>query len=125
MLEGKEREIKNEFLELLNQRILVMDGAMGTMLQQYGLKAGECPEMWNVTNRDIVKKIHASYLEAGADIILTNTFGANGLKLQKYGCRNRLSGFNEQGVKLALEAIDDYKKFCRPPLYSGLHRPHW
>lgn len=110
MLEGKEKEMKNEFLELLNQRILVMDGAMGTMLQQYGLKAGECPEMWNVTNPDIVKKIHASYLEAGADIILTNTFGANGLKLQKYGCRNRLPELNEQGVKLAREAIDDYKK---------------
>lgn len=61
----------------------MIDGVVGTMLQKNGLKSGEYPEMWNITHPEVVRKIHAVYLEAGADIILTNTFGANGVKLKK------------------------------------------
>ncbi|HNR65488.1 MAG TPA: homocysteine S-methyltransferase family protein [Atribacterota bacterium] len=107
----------NDFLALLSQKTLVIDGAMGTMLQQYGLKAGEAPEMWNITQPDIVKSIHTSYLEAGADIILTNTFGANGIKLQKLGFRERLLELNEQAVKLARKAADEYREVHQQPIF--------
>ena len=101
MVEEKKIGMKKDFLSLLNQRIMVIDGAMGTMLQQYGLKAGEIPEMWNITHPDIVKKIHTSYLNVGADVILTNTFGANGRKLQKVGCQDKLSELNKEAARLA------------------------
>lgn len=101
---------ENNFLELLSQRIMVADGAMGTMLQENGLKAGDCPESWNVTQFDIVKKIHKSYLEAGADIILTNTFGGNKIKLEKLGYGKNLEEFNKRAVQIALESADDYKR---------------
>lgn len=117
MLEEEKKGLKSTFLELLEQNILVMDGAMGTLLQHYGLKAGECPEMWNIINPDAVKKIHTSYLEAGADIILTNTFGANGLKLQKYGLRDQLLEINVRAVKLAKESIEDFQKIHTVPLF--------
>ncbi len=117
MVDEKKIVVKNDFLDLLSQRIMVIDGAMGTMLQEYGLSAGECPEMWNITHPDIVKKIHTFYLEAGADIILTNSFGANGLKLQKLGHKDRLQEFNQQAVKIAREAIDNYSKVHPAPLF--------
>lgn len=107
----------NDFLALLSQKTLVIDGAMGTMLQQYGLKAGEAPEMWNITHPDIVKSIHTSYLEAGADIILTNTFGSNGIKLQKLGFRDKLPELNIQAVKLARKAVDEYSKARQQPIF--------
>ncbi len=117
MVEGKKIGISKDFLTLLSQKIMVIDGAMGTMLQQYGLKAGEIPEIWNITHPDIVKEIHSSYLEAGADIILTNTFGANGLKLQKLGYRDRLSEFNKKAVKLAREVADKYREVHQMPIF--------
>ena len=60
--------------------ITYLDGAMGTMLQARGLRAGELPEMWNLDHPDVVTDIHLEYLDAGSDIILANTFGANFLK---------------------------------------------
>ena len=70
-----------EIRQLLNKRILVFDGAMGTMLQKYGLPTGETPELFNFTHPEILKDIHRQYLSAGSDIISTNTFGANRLKV--------------------------------------------
>lgn len=64
-------------------RILIFDGAMGTMLQNHGLKAGGIPEMLNLTRIEIIEEIHREYLEAGADVISTNTFGANRFKAAK------------------------------------------
>ncbi len=69
----------NEFLE--NKKIIFLDGAMGTMLQKSGLKPGEIPELYSVTHPEIITEIHRQYVEAGADIIYTNTFGANSYKL--------------------------------------------
>ena len=65
---------------LLGKERLYFDGGMGTLLQAKGLKAGELPELWNITNKDIIKDIHLSYLNAGSNIITANTFGANCLK---------------------------------------------
>ncbi len=70
--------------ELLQNKIIILDGAMGTMLQQSGLKVGAKPEMLNIENPQLIEDIHIKYLKAGADIIYTNTFGANKFKMSKY-----------------------------------------
>ncbi|MCL2495900.1 MAG: homocysteine S-methyltransferase family protein, partial [Clostridiales bacterium] len=67
--------------EILGREIIIFDGAMGTMLQQLGLKSGSPPELINLTNPDNVTEIHARYVAAGAQVVTTNTFGANALKL--------------------------------------------
>lgn len=71
--------------ERLGKELLYFDGAMGSVLQKKGLKAGEIPELWNITKPDVIEEIHKSYLEAGCDIIKTNTFGANSYKLSGSG----------------------------------------
>lgn len=69
-----------ELLNEIEKRIVFFDGGMGSLLQANGLKPGELPETWNILHPDIITRLHREYLEAGADIINTNTFGANGLK---------------------------------------------
>ena len=65
-------------LQEMRQRRLFFDGGMGSLLQAKGLRAGELPERWNVTHPEEITRIHLMYLEAGADIMPNNTFGANG-----------------------------------------------
>lgn len=72
-------------LNLLGKKLLFFDGAMGTMLQKNGLKSGEIPELLNLTRPELIENIHREYLEAGADIVTTNTFGANPLKSEAVG----------------------------------------
>ena len=72
-----------KIIDLLGKQRLYFDGGMGTLLQAKGLKAGELPELWNITHPDIIKDIHLSYLNAGSNIITTNTFGANCLKFSE------------------------------------------
>ena len=75
-----------DFKTLLNQNeFVILDGAMGTMLQASGLKTGEMPELLNLTNPELITDIHKKYIKAGAQIVYTNTFGANGYKLQNSG----------------------------------------
>ncbi len=81
-------------LDFLGKEILYFDGAMGTRLQAAGLKPGELPEAWNITHGDVVAEIHASYVRAGANILKTNTFGANAMKMQG-------SGYSVEDVVLA------------------------
>ncbi|NMD38374.1 MAG: dihydropteroate synthase, partial [Christensenellaceae bacterium] len=69
------------FLEFLNNNIVLLDGAMGTMLQKNGMKAGDVPEHFNIEHSDIIIKIQKAYVEAGSNVIFTNTFGANSKKL--------------------------------------------
>ena len=68
--------------ERIKNDILILDGAMGTMLQQMGLKLGEYPDIYSITHPDLIAKVHRGYLESGSDIIYTNTFGANAKKLK-------------------------------------------
>ncbi len=79
------RDMKNSILDILGKKIIFFDGALGTQIQSRGLKLGEIPEVFNIKNPDIVREIHAEYKMAGADVITTNTFGANRIKLKNSG----------------------------------------
>ena len=93
-----------ELLKTLEEkRLLVADGAWGTLLQAQGLRAGSCPEIWNVEEPDKVRSVAAAYSEAGADIILTNTFGGSSLALRRHGLADRTEELNEAGARLSLE----------------------
>lgn len=95
------------FKELLGKELLFFDGAMGTMLQEAGLYAGELPDLWCVTHGDVIKRIHSAYLDAGCNIIKTNTFGCNERKLA--GCPHTVHEVVSAGVRLAKEAIAEAK----------------
>jgi 5-methyltetrahydrofolate--homocysteine methyltransferase len=85
----------------LGREVLVLDGAMGTMLQGAGLPAGECPELLNVTAPDMVGQVLNLYVLAGSDCCITNTFGGSGPKLAEYGYADRVEEFNRAAVKVA------------------------
>ncbi len=85
-------------------KLIIFDGAMGTMLQRENLPQGVCPETYNLTHPQIIKKIHQAYINAGAQVIIANTFGANRLKLKSYGLAEDQEKLIYAGVKLAKEA---------------------
>ena len=101
---------------LLERQLLFFDGAMGTMLQSAGLPAGEAPDVWNLTHPDIVTSVHAAYLEAGCDIITTNTFGCTAHKLARTGhsaariataaVRNARAAIAQAGGRARFVALD-------------------
>ncbi|HEX7330816.1 MAG TPA: bifunctional homocysteine S-methyltransferase/methylenetetrahydrofolate reductase [Pyrinomonadaceae bacterium] len=96
------------FKELLStDRILVVDGAMGTMLYAKGVYINRCYDELNLSNRDLVREIHTEYIRAGADIIETNTFGATAHKLQQYGLEANLHEINAIAAKVAREAAGE------------------
>jgi len=87
---------------LSSGRVLVADGATGTILQSMGLEPGIAPELWNVEMPDAVRACHRAYLEAGAQILLTNTFGGNRLKLERMGgLGDHVAGLNRAAAELA------------------------
>jgi 5-methyltetrahydrofolate--homocysteine methyltransferase len=95
-------------LEKLKQnKILISDGAWGTFLYERGLQPGECPELWNITHRDDVFAIAKSYIDAGADIILTNSFGGSPAKLESFGLQDRAAELNEAAAKISREAAGE------------------
>lgn len=88
-------------------KILVSDGAWGTFLHQRGLQTGECPELWNVTHREDVFAIARSYVDAGADMILTNSFGGSPSKLEHYGLQDRTYELNRTAAEISREAANE------------------
>ena len=92
---------------LRSGEILVCDGAMGTQLQDRGLGIGECPDSWNLTHPDVVTSIHRAYLDEGCDLIITNTFGANGLRLGRFGKEVEVYKINLAGARIAKEAAKE------------------
>lgn len=89
----------------LGKELLFFDGGMGTLLQEKGLAPGELPETWNISRPEVIKEIHKRYIEAGSDIVLTNTFGANALKFHAEGCS--LEDIVKTAVDLAKKAADE------------------
>lgn len=88
-------------------RILIADGAWGTEFFKRGLMQGHPPDEWNVSHPEIVREITREYLEAGAEVILTNTFGANRLRLEHHGLADRTREINIQAARLAREVTGD------------------
>ena len=104
----------NSLRSALNQRVVIADGAMGTMLQAQNPSLEDfqnhegCNEILNITRPDIVRAVHAEYLDAGVDAIETNTFGTNFANLAEYGIENRIYELAFAGAKIAREAADEY-----------------
>jgi len=88
-------------------RTLVSDGAWGTFLHQKGLKADECPESWNLSRPEDVLEIARSYVDAGADLILTNSFGASPHKLEGYGLQDQVYELNKSAAEISKKAAGD------------------
>lgn len=95
-------------MEDLQNQILIADGAMGTLLYSYGID--RCFDEMNISNSDEIKKIHLAYIDAGAKVIQTNTYGANRLKLARYGLESEMEEINRKGVQIAKEAVKESGK---------------
>lgn len=92
----------SRFLEVLHSgRAVLMDGPMGTELERAGARPGECFEQWNLTEPEKVRAIHQAYADAGAEVLLTNTFQANPAALARHDLQDRLEDINKQALALA------------------------
>ncbi|MGB9668822.1 MAG: betaine--homocysteine S-methyltransferase [Anaerolineales bacterium] len=99
----------NRFEQLLASRnVVILDGAMGTMLMARGLKAGEAPEKMNTEHPEVVAEIHREYIKAGSNIILTNTFGGNRFRLKRHGLDNQVREINLNAARLARQVADEF-----------------
>ena len=95
-----------KFFEKLNQeKVLVSDGAMGSLLFEKGLNPGDCPERFNLEHPEVLAEIAHAYLQAGADIIQTNTFGASPLKLSDYNLEDKTEEINQNAVKIVKQTV--------------------
>jgi 5-methyltetrahydrofolate--homocysteine methyltransferase len=130
--------VKMNIYEAIKKRILVLDGAMGTMLQAYdfqeedyhhesipesGIQYKGNNELLNISHPEAVNEIHKKYLEAGADIIETNTFNGNAISQADYELEGIVYNLNFQGAKLAREAADEYSTPERPRFVTGSMGP--
>ncbi len=95
------------FLEFLNDNLVLFDGAMGTELYNRGVFINSCYDELNLTRPKLIKEIHQAYAEAGADVLESNTYGANRLKLQKHGLEDKVYEINFTGATLARAAAGD------------------
>jgi homocysteine S-methyltransferase len=94
------------FLEAIDERVLVCDGAMGTQLYTKGVFINRCFESLNLSDPDLVTGVHKEYIRAGADVIETNTFGANRIKLRAFGLSEKVAAINHEGARIARQAAD-------------------
>src|SRR5580693_113904 len=99
-----------EFAEILASRPLLADGAMGTVLYGRGIFINRCYDELNLSDPGLILSIHEEYLQSGAEILETNTFGANRFRLARHGLASRTAEINEAGVRIAREAADHLKE---------------
>ncbi len=95
------------FVERMSREVLLLDGGMGTSLQTRGLPRGYPPALWSVERPEEVRRLHEEYVEAGSDVIFTNTFGASRFRLEPYGWSDRVLDLNRAAVAQAKEAAQD------------------
>src|SRR5580704_17903270 len=125
------KESHKALRELLTQRILVLDGAMGTMLQQRDLTAADfggaalegCNENLVETRPDVVLDIHRKYFEAGSDIVETNSFGSTPLVLAEYGLESRAFELSKKAAVLARQAAEEFSTPAKPRFVAGAMGP--
>src|SRR5689334_14832313 len=96
-----------EFRNKLQAKIIIADGAMGTMLYTKGVFINRCFDELNLSGAQLVREIHQEYAKAGAEVLETNTFGANRIRLSAFGFAEKLQAINQAGVRLAREAAGD------------------
>ncbi|MHA1532922.1 MAG: homocysteine S-methyltransferase family protein [Candidatus Heimdallarchaeota archaeon] len=104
----KSLKSKPTILDLIKNRIVVLDGAMGSLLIDQGLPPGDPPDFWNISNPEKVQKIHKSYFDAGSDVVFTNTFGSSMLKMMAYKHGNSIEDYNKKAVELAIEICPEH-----------------
>src|SRR5512132_1440837 len=128
---GAARERSEALQEVLAERILVLDGATGTWLQGEDLTAADfggeayegCNEHLVLTRPDVVARMHESYLEAGADMVETDTFGGTPLVLAEYGLADKALEINREAARLAREVAERYRTADRPRFVAGSMGP--
>ena len=98
--------MKNRLTEIFGTRTVLCDGAMGTSLYARGVFINRCYDELNLSQPELVRTVHEEYLQAGAEIIETNTFGANALRLQRYGLADKVIEINRAGVEIARKAVN-------------------
>ena len=103
--------------DIIDERILVLDGAMGTMIQQYGLKGNN--DAFNLTHPDIIEDIHCKYLEAGADIITTNTFSSQRISQADYHMEDQARQMALEGARIARRCADSFSTDEKPRFVAG------
>src|SRR5437588_663819 len=121
---------RQALLDALESRILIIDGAMGTMIHQEPLSIEtdflgreNCPEILVVTRPDLIKGIHCAYLEAGADIVETDTFGGTSVVLAEFNLQDRTHELNVAAARLAREAADELSIPGKPRFVAGSRGP--
>jgi 5-methyltetrahydrofolate--homocysteine methyltransferase len=113
-------------LEAIQTRVLLGDGAMGTQLQYAGLEPGGCGEAWNIECPERIVAIQKEYVDVGSDCLITNTFGACRIMLDRHSCGDDVRAINEAGVRIAREAFGDRPGFVLGDIgpFGGLLEPY-
>ena len=113
---------QQKITDVIKDTLIIFDGATGTELYARGIFTNRCYEELNLTDKKLVAQIENEYLDAGAEVITTNTFGANPLALEKFGLRDKTAIINKAGVEIAREAIAQRNSSAwadSPPAYRN------
>jgi 5-methyltetrahydrofolate--homocysteine methyltransferase len=98
---------KNEFLDLINSKMVLLDGATGSNMQKSGMTAGVCPEKWILEHSQVLVDLQKGYIESGSDILYAPTFTSNRIKLKEYGLEGELGRINRELVRLSKQAVEE------------------
>ena len=98
---------KKDFLALIEENMLILDGATGTELQKRGMPLGVCPEMWVIENPQVIVDIQREYIKAGSKAVYTCTFGGNRIKLSEFGLESKTIKINEKLAQLSRQAVGE------------------